>query len=246
MPFDAPIYQNPFHNASSSVLGGSLDDPNPSHPRPSDSLSYFDLARLDGSPLDDSFPVYFAVAHAHADQTTVPNDVFLYTSSQTTTTSPVQTVSPTEIQGHSPFCPCGSPGAPAVDPPSPLCGSAPIPQTLFGSSTNVQQQVHLNPFFPSFPSSNGTLAASRRCYSPPISPERRHSMPSPHRSVMYHSNPFHRRSSWVAPPSAPVHMEGYMQYPFLRTASFSSECEPPYSIGSMSLGSVSYAQWSDR
>ena len=244
MPFDASIYQNSFHNASSSVVAASLDDPNPAHQPPSDSLSYFDLARLDGNSLDESYAVYLAVAHAHADPTTVPNDVFLYTSSQTTATPAVQTVSPTELQAHSPFCLCGSPGVPVVEPPSPtFCGSAPIPQNMLGSSANGQHQIHLNPFFPSFPTPNG---ASQRCYSPPISSERRHSLPSPQRAVLYHNNPFHRRSSWIAPPSAPVHMEGYLRYPFHRTASFSSECELPYSIGSTSLSSVSYAQWCGR
>ena len=240
MPFDASIYQNTFHNASSSVVTASLDDPNPPHPRPSDSLSYFDLARLDGNPLDDSYAVYLAVAPA--DSTIAPNDVFLYPSSQTTATPPMQTVSPTEIQGHSPFCLCGSPGATVVDPPSPtLSGAAPIPQTVLGNSAYVQHQIQLNPFFPPFPTSNGTLAATRRSYSPPISPERRHSLPDPQRPVLYHNDSFHRRSSWVAPPNAPVHMEGYLQYPFLRMPSFTSECESPYSIGPMSLSSVSYA-----
>jgi hypothetical protein len=239
MPFDASIYQNPFHNASSSVVAASVDDLNPPNPRPSDSLPYFDLTRLDGHPLDDSYAVYLA---AHADSTTAPNDVFLYTASHTTATPPVQTVSPTEILGHSPFCLCGSPGATVVDPPSPtLCGAAPIPQTVLGSGSSayLRHQVHLNPFFPPFPTSNGALAPTRRNYSPPISPERRHSLPDPQRPVLYHNDPFHRRSSWVAPPSAPMHMEGYLQYPFRRMASFSSECESPYSIGPMSLSSVS-------
>ena len=236
MPFDASIYQNPFHNASTSVVAVSSDDPNHPQPRPSDALPYFDLTRLDSHPLDDPYAVYLA---AHADSTTAPNDVFLYTSSQTTATPPVQTVSPIEIQGHSPFCLCGSPGATVVDPPSPtLCGAAPIPQTLFGSSY-LQHQIPSNPFFPPFPTSNGGLAPTRRSYSPPISPERRHSLPGRQRPILYHNDPFPRRSSWVAPPSAPMHMEGYLQYPFLRMGSFSSECESPYSIGPMSLSSVS-------
>jgi hypothetical protein len=240
MPFDAPIYQNPFHNASSNVVAASLDNPNPPQQQPSDSPSYFDLARLDGQSLDDSYAVYLALTHSGS--TTAPNDVFLYTSSQaTTTTPPVQTISPTEIHSHSPFCLCGSPGVLVVEPPSStLCGSAPIPQTALSSSAYVQQQVQSTLFLPSFPTPNGTLAATRRSYSPPISPERRHSLPSPRRPVLYHSDPFHRRSSWVAPPSASMNIEGYLQYPFPRTASFGSECESPYSIGPVSLSSVSY------
>jgi len=232
MPFDASIYQNSFHNAPSNVAA-SLDDPNPSQQPPSGSPSYFDLARLDSHLLDDPYTVYLSVANA--DSTTAPNDVFLYTSSQATTTPPVQTISPTEIHRHSHFCLCRSPGAPVVDPPSPT-----LPQILHGSSAYVQHQIQSNPFFPSFPTSNGTLATTRSGYSPQFSPERRHSLPSPQRPVLYHNDSFHRRSSWVAPPSASMHMEGYLQYPFIRTASLSSECESPFSIGPMSLSSVSY------
>ena len=239
MPFDAFIYQNPFHNASQSVVAASLDDPNPCHPQPCESPSYFDLTRLDGQIMDDPYAVYLAVTHAES--ATAPHDVFLYTSSQATTTPPVQTVSPNEIHGHSLVCLCGSPGAHVVDPSSPtLCGASTIPQTILGSSAYVQQQVPSNLFAPSFPSFSGTLAATRSGHSLPISPERRHSVPSPQRPALYHNGPSPRRSSWVAPMGAPMHVHASLQYPFLRSGSFSNECESPYSIGPTSLSSVSY------
>jgi len=239
MPFDASIYQNPFQDASQNVVvAASFDDPNPCHPQPSESPSYFDLARLDSHYIDDAYAVYLAVAHAES--TTAPNDVFLYTSSQATTTPPIQTVSPTEIHGHSPFCLCGSPGAPVVDCPSQSpYGSSLIPQTILGSSAYVEQQIPLNPFVHSFPTFNDTLAATRSGYPRPISPERRHSESSSQRPAMYHNGPFPRRSSWVAPTSAPMHIHASLLYPFLRSASFSKEDESPCSIGTTSTRSVS-------
>lgn len=235
MPFDAFIYQNLFHNASQSVVAASLDDPNSCHPQPCESLPYFDLARLDGHTMDDPYAVYLAVTHAES--TTAPNDVFLYTSSQATTTPPVQTVSPSEIHGHSLVCLCGSPGAPVVDPSSTLCGASSIPHR---SSSYVPQQVPPNLFVPSCSASSGALAATRSGYTLPISPERRHSMPSPQRPALFSSGLSPRRSSWVAPTGAPMHIHASSQYPFLHSASFSNECESPYSVGPMSLSSVSY------
>lgn len=243
MPVDASIYQNPFHNASPNVAA-SLDA-HPCHPQPSESASFFDLARLDDYPVDDSYAAYLAVAHAES--TIAPNDTFLYIPSQTTITPPVQTVSPTEIHGHSPFCFCQShDGAPVVDITSPTLGSSSsIPQSIFCSSAHVQRHPS-NPFVPSFPTSNGILAATRSGYSPQIPPERRYSLPNPQRPVPCHSDPFPRRVSWVPPTTAPMHVQAYLQYPFLRSASFGNESESPYSSGSMSLSSVSYDSWTYR
>lgn len=236
MPFDAFVYQNPFQNASQSVVAAY--EPNPCHPQPCESPSYFDLARLDGHMMDDAYAVYLAVTHAES--TTVPNDVFLYTSSQATTTPPVQTVAPNEIHGHSLVCLCGSSGAPVVGHPSPtLCGASSIP-------AYVQQQVPANLFVPSFPTPSSFVAVTRSGYSLPISPERRHSVPSPQRPALYQNGPSPRRSSWVAPTGAPMHIHASSQYPFLRSASFSNECESQYSIGPTPLSSVSYDKWWDR
>jgi hypothetical protein len=240
MPFDASIYQNSFHNASPNAVVAALGDPNLCDPPPPESTSYFDLARLDGHSMDDPYAAYLALARTES--AAALNDVFVYTSSQALATPPVQTVSPTEIHGHAPFYLCGSPGVPVLGPPPTHSTSSSIPQTILGSSACAQQQVTVNQLLPSFPTPNATLAVARSTYSPPTSPERRHSLPSPQRPSQYHSDPFHRRSSWVAPVGVPMHIQAYLQYPFFRSTCFSGECESPYSTGMTSLGSVSYGR----
>jgi hypothetical protein len=244
MASGASVFQPPFHNpsvhvatAATAAAAHGLDDP-------CGAASYFDLAQLDGNQLDDPLAAYFAIALAHAESTIPENDPFLYFSPQATIIPPVQTVSPTEIHGQSPFSLCHSSGLPVVDTLPTVSRESSMSQPTLSSSAYVQQQLSSNTFPP--PLQQPSLAAFPATRAGPVSPERRHSLPSRQRPSLYHRDQVPRRSSCVPPTNAPMHVQAYLQHPLYRSASFSSECESSYSIAPTTLSSVSYNQSSYR